>query len=115
RLDFAGQSAVELDRRIRGCDPQPGARARLGDEVVRLFGCRLETGGSPDGSSRSQSGSASNRESESDSEPGTVIEVGPSGLCLAARGGRLRIAKIRRGEAKRPAHESGLRVGDRLA
>lgn len=99
RLDFERDEAAALDRRIRGCDPQPGAWARLGDEVVRLFGCTLEAGQSPDG------GAA----------PGTIVEVGASGLCLAALGGRLRIAKVRRGEAKRPAHESGLRVGDRLA
>ncbi|MBK7951056.1 MAG: methionyl-tRNA formyltransferase [Deltaproteobacteria bacterium] len=98
RLDFAREDAVSLDRRIRGCDPQPGAWARLGEEIVRLFGCRLEAEGPSAG----------------DAAPGTVVELGPSGLCLAARGGRLRIAKVRRGEAKRPAHEAGLALGDRL-
>jgi methionyl-tRNA formyltransferase len=29
------KSAAELDRWIRGCDPQPGAWAQHGDEVVR--------------------------------------------------------------------------------
>jgi hypothetical protein len=43
-----------------------------------------------------------------------VLSVDASGLRLAARGGRLRIAKVRRGEAKRAAHESGLAPGDRL-
>lgn len=98
RLDFAAQDAAALDRRIRGCDPQPGAWARLGDEVVRLFGATLEAGGAPD------AGAA----------PGTIVEVGASGLRLAARGGVLRIAKVRRGERKGPAIESGLRAGDRL-
>ena len=36
RLDFA-KSAAELDRWIRGCDPQPGAWAQRGGEVVRCF------------------------------------------------------------------------------
>jgi methionyl-tRNA formyltransferase len=101
RLDFA-VDAVALDRRIRGCDPQPGAWARLGDETVRLYGSALEA------DSRSGGGAAGG------AEPGTVLSVDASGLRLAARGGRLRIAKVRRGEAKRAAHESGLAPGDRL-
>ena len=36
RLDFA-KSAAELDRWIRGCDPQPGAWAQRGGEVVRCY------------------------------------------------------------------------------
>ncbi|MCB9378078.1 MAG: methionyl-tRNA formyltransferase [Holophagales bacterium] len=109
RLDFA-QPAEALDRRIRGCDPQPGAWARLGDEVVRLFGCRVEvdSGGAP-GPDRAGRGDPA-----SGAAPGTVLAVDAAGLLLAARGGRLRIAKVRRGPAKRPAHESGLRPGDRL-
>lgn len=97
RLDFAAATARELDCRIRGCDPQPGAWALLGDEPIRLFGARLESGG-PGGSAA----------------PGTVVEIGESGLLLAGRGGAIRVAKVRRGDTKRPAHESGLRVGDRL-
>lgn len=101
RLDFAADAGA-LDRRIRGCDPQPGAWARLGDEVVRLYGSALEPGGvAGDGTARGVA-------------PGTITAVDPSGLRLAARGGDLRIAKVRRGDAKRVAHESGLRPGDRL-
>lgn len=96
RLDFA-ESAERLDRRIRGCDPQPGAWARRGDETVRLFGSTFEPGIPGAGVA-----------------PGTIVEVGTSGLRLAARDGWLRIAKVRRGDAKQPAHESGLRPGDRL-
>ena len=40
RLDWS-KSAVELDRWIRGCDPNPGAHARWRGETVRLFGARL--------------------------------------------------------------------------
>ncbi|MEZ4334006.1 MAG: formyltransferase family protein [Myxococcota bacterium] len=108
RLDFA-QSAEALDRRIRGCDPQPGAWARLGDEVVRLFGCRLEPVPDPAGPERMERGDGADG-----TVPGTVLAVDADGLLLAARDGRLRIAKVRRGEAKRPAHASGLRPGDRL-
>ena len=42
RLDWS-KSAVELDRWIRGCDPNPGAHARWRGETVRLFGGRLAT------------------------------------------------------------------------
>jgi methionyl-tRNA formyltransferase len=96
RLDF-DRDARALDRRIRGCDPQPGAWARLGNEVVRLYGSALEPGARAAGAS-----------------PGTITAIEASGLVLAVRDGSLRIAKARRGDLKRPAHESGLKVGDRL-
>ncbi len=97
RLDF-GADAAALDRRIRGCDPQPGAWATLSDEVVRLYGSAIERGLKATGT-----------------EPGTIAAIDASGLVLAARDGSLRIAKVRRGDSKRPALESGLKVGDRLA
>src|SRR6185436_11800779 len=43
RLDFA-KTAAELDRWIRGCDPQPGAWAQRRDEVVRCFDGSLAVG-----------------------------------------------------------------------
>ena len=97
RLDF-GADAAALDRRIRGCDPQPGAWATLSDEVVRLYGSAILGGQKATGT-----------------EPGTIAAIDDSGLVLAARDGSLRIAKVRRGDSKRPAHESGLKPGDRLA
>ncbi len=97
RLDF-DRDARALDRRIRGCDPQPGAWAMLGNEVVRLYGSALERGAKATGSAA-----------------GTITAIESSGLVLAARDGSLRIAKLRRGDSKRPALESGLKVGDRLA
>lgn len=97
RLDFA-VGAVALDRRIRGCDPQPGAWARFREETVRLFGSAVEAGSLG-----------------SEVAAGTILSVDETGLRIAARDGVLRIAKVRRGEAKRPAQESGLRPGDRLA
>jgi methionyl-tRNA formyltransferase len=96
RLDFA-KSAAELDRWIRGCDPNPGAHARLRGEVVRLYGGRL--------ASREESGAL----------PGTVLAVAKDALRLAARGGVLEVAKLKRGAgAKLAAGEAGLAVGDRL-
>lgn len=96
RLDLRADAAA-LDRRIRGCDPQPGAWATLGGEVIRIFGSVRERGAV-----------------EAGVLPGTITAVDASGLVLAARGGALRIAKVRRGDSKRPAQESGLKPGDRL-
>ena len=45
RLDFEKEEAAALDRRIRGCDPSPGAWARLGDEEIRLFWCTSRSDG----------------------------------------------------------------------
>jgi methionyl-tRNA formyltransferase len=95
-LDLS-QDAPALDRRIRGCDPQPGAWLRLGEEQIRLHGSRIE----------SQSGDSGT--------PGEVLAVEEAGLLLAVRGGTLRIQKIRRASGKTKASESGLVVGDRLA
>ncbi|MAG31910.1 MAG: hypothetical protein CL908_13560 [Deltaproteobacteria bacterium] len=95
RLDFS-HDVIALDRRIRGCDPAPGAWGQLRDEVVRLHGCEIES-----------------REAQS-VDPGTVLSVDESGLRLAVLGGILRIAKVRRAAGKTVAHESGIEAGDRL-
>jgi len=95
RLDLA-QDVDALDRRIRGCDPQPGAWLRLRDERIRLHGCRIEPTSRDAGA------------------PGEVLAVDESGLLLAVRGGALRVQKVRRETGKKLALESGLVVGDRL-
>jgi methionyl-tRNA formyltransferase len=95
RLDL-GEDVVALDRRIRGCDPQPGGWLTRGDERIRLYGSRVES------------------QSEPAEAPGSILAVVESGLLLAARGGVLRIQKVRRAAGKSAAHESGLEVGDRL-
>ena len=94
RLDFA-KSAALLDHWIRGCDPQPGAWARRGDEVVRCFDGVLAAGspGAP---------------------AGTIVRADDGGVLLAARGGLVRVGRARLGDgAKQPAAEV-LRVGDIL-
>jgi methionyl-tRNA formyltransferase len=98
RLDFSVEAA-SLDRRIRGCDPAPGAWAELGGERVRLYGCVLEAGAT------------------TDQAPGTVLSLDESGLRLAAKGGILAIQKVFRASAARKcvAAESGLQIGDQLA
>ncbi len=96
RLDWS-KSAVELDRWVRGCDPNPGAHARLRGETVRLFGARL--------ASREESGAA----------PGTVLAVSKDALRIAARGGAFEVAKLRVGAgAKVAAGDAGIAAGERL-
>jgi methionyl-tRNA formyltransferase len=96
RIDWARPAAL-IDRQIRGCDPQPGAWASLAQERVRLFDGRLERG-------------------PARAPAGSVLEVAGGRLAIAARGGRLSIGKLRRGDGpKQPAADSGLRSGDRLS
>ena len=95
RIDWSSD-AVELDRLIRGCDPQPGAFAMLDGDRVRLYGARLASRGSSH-------------------EPGTIIGVEDGRLLIAARGGQISIAKVKIGSSpKAPAAEAGLAAGQQL-
>ncbi len=96
RLDWS-RPALELDRWIRGCDPQPGAHAEWKGERVRLFDARRIA-------------------SETPEPPGTVLGIEEGRLQIAARGGLLTVGKVRRGQGpKIPASEAGLSPGDRFA
>jgi methionyl-tRNA formyltransferase len=95
RLDWS-QPAQALDRRIRGCDPQPGAWAERGGEKLRLFGGTLLPGAAT-------------------APPGTVLGLEAGRLVVAARGGRLGIGKVKIGAGgKLAAPESGIVSGERL-
>lgn len=94
RLDWS-RPALELDRRVRGCDPQPGAWALRGEERVRCYDGRLVEGAAGE-------------------EPGRVVGHEDGAAWVAARDGRLRIGRVRLGKGgKRPAAEV-LSVGERL-
>jgi len=96
RIDW-GRPAAELDRQIRGCDPQPGAWAEHGGEPVRLYGGRLLPG-------------------DAAGEPGSVLGVEDGRLVIAALGGRLSAAKLKLGAGKKlPAAEAGLEAGQKLS
>jgi methionyl-tRNA formyltransferase len=95
RIDWT-RDARDLDRLIRGCDPQPGAHALLRGEELRLFDGRLLPG-------------------TSDALPGSVLGLEQGRLVLAARGGRLGVGRVRLGEGKKmTAAEAGLEAGLRL-
>jgi methionyl-tRNA formyltransferase len=97
RIDWS-RSAAEIDRLVRGCDPNPGAHAKRAGESVRLYGCTLEPGSAPSAA------------------PGTVIGIDAKGARIAARGGVLHVAKLKLGAgAKLAAAEAGIAVGERLA
>jgi methionyl-tRNA formyltransferase len=96
RLDWT-REARELDRRIRGCDPQPGAFALLRGQPLRLFDGRLLPGPA------------------AAAAPGTVLGLEQERLVLAARGGRLAVGRVRHGDGKKlAAAEAGLEAGLRL-
>ncbi len=89
-IDLA-KSAVEIDRLVRGCDPQPGAFLRFGATQVRVFDVALEP--------------------PAKATPGSVVGCDASGLVVALRGGALRIARVRGDGAKEPAQAFAARVG----
>jgi methionyl-tRNA formyltransferase len=93
RVDLK-RPADELDRLIRGCDPQPGAFIRVRGEPVRLYDARLEA---PTGA-----------------EAGSVAAIDPESLVLAVRGGNLRVGRVRGDSGKEPAGAFAERVGLQL-
>ncbi len=85
-----GRSAREIDRLVRGCDPQPGAFVRIRGQVVRLFDARFEPGGGT---------------------PGEVVSVDDKGMVLALKEGRLHVGRVRADAAKEKAIEYAQRTG----
>ena len=80
RLVPAGRASVY--NLIRGCDPQPGAYTTLKGEKLRLYDARRL-----DGNYR----------------PGVVEEVSAAGILLGARGGAIRVKRVRFDKAKEDA------------
>ena len=99
RVDWS-RPGDEIDRLVRGCDPQPGAWAQLDGATVRLYGGRLEV-------------------FDHSAEPGTILgtDENDGRLAIAAATGRvLSVQKVRlAGGAKMAARDAGLAKGDRLS
>jgi methionyl-tRNA formyltransferase len=97
-IDWA-RSVRQVHDLIRGCDPSPGAHARFGDTVVRVYGSRILS---------QRDGGA----------PGTVLAVSDAGIEIAAAGGSVLVTKLGVGGRKAAAAETaaalGLAVGSRL-
>jgi len=99
RIDWT-RPGEELDRLVRGCDPQPGAWAELDRVPVRLYGQVLE---------RSAHGKPPGTVLEPDTAAGRV-RIATADDCV------LTVAKLKVGDAKKaPALEAGLAQGQRLA
>jgi methionyl-tRNA formyltransferase len=95
RIDWS-RSCQELDRLIRGCDPQPGAFAEREGQKLRLF-------------------DAARLDGSADAPAGTLVAIEEGRLVIAAEGGRISVGRVRIGDGKKiPAAEAGLAVGDRL-
>ena len=86
-----GRSAGEIDRLVRGCDPQPGAFVRLAGAPLRLFDVQLEPG--------------------QNAAPGTICAIDDAGVALALRGGVLRVGRVRADAGKEAAQAWAKRAG----
>jgi len=75
KIDFA-KPAREVFNLIRGCDPQPGAFAHVGEKHVRLY----EAGYSA---------------SKPDAAPGTIVAIDADGMKIALAGATLTIKRAR--------------------
>ena len=97
RIDWE-KPATEVHNLIRGCDPQPGAYSFYRGKKVRFLETRLVEAGRPD------------------ARPGEVLASDESGFTVAARGGALRIGKVRTEGGKQDAlvfsTETGLKPGE---
>ena len=97
RIDWS-RPVSEVDRWVRGCDPQPGAFGLWKGEKVRLFDGSLVPGGDA-------------------SKPGTIVGVRDGRLLIAADGGCIAVGRVRIGDGKKvPAAgaDLGLGVEERL-
>lgn len=99
RVDFE-KSVHEVYNLVRGCDPQPGAFSSVEGRKVRFYDARMD---------RTSVGKA----------PGEVVAIEEKSLQVAAKGGVLRVGKLRseKGEKLGPqefARSTGIKAGDRF-
>jgi methionyl-tRNA formyltransferase len=97
-VDFE-KSVKEIYNLIRGCDPQPGAYTTLKGRKIRLYDARMDL-------------------LPVDKPSGEVVSIDERGIQIAARGGLIRISKLRvdKGEKIAPiefAQSVDLQRGDR--
>ena len=83
---------------IRGTNPQPGAWTKYKERTLEIYDSAKETG---------------------TGTPGTVIDIGPTGIAIATQGGCIRVQRVKPDDgAKQTAAEfaatAGLGKGDTL-
>ncbi len=98
-VDFE-KSINDIYNLIRGCDPQPGAYTTFKGKKVRFYDARMNA-------------------SASGKRNGEIVAVEKEGLQIAAKGGTIKVGKLRvdKGEKIGPvefARSVDLKVGDRL-
>ncbi|MDJ0852272.1 MAG: methionyl-tRNA formyltransferase [Myxococcota bacterium] len=91
RIDWS-KSAAEIDRLVRGCDPQPGAWAEHEGAPLRLFDARL-VAGEPGGA------------------PGTAVGAAEGRVEIAAPGGRISVGRVRPAQGGKVAAADHLDTG----
>src|SRR6266478_5307575 len=74
KIDFA-RSAREVFNLVRGCDPQPGAFANLGDKRVRLYEASFS--------------------SEASGDKGKIVAIDSAGMKIALAGGSIIVKRTR--------------------
>ncbi len=92
--------AREIDRLVRGCDPQPGAYVRYGEEKVRLYKAKLV-------------------HVTTDAAPGTILQINEQAMQIALCEGALQVGRLKSETGKKLpaaefAKEKGLKKGDVL-
>lgn len=87
-LDWS-QPALSLERRIRAFDPFPGATARFGDEVLKVW------------KAQARPGPSSNVVAAPPVMPGTVLAVHPDGVEVACGQGSLMLLELQRAGGRR--------------
>jgi methionyl-tRNA formyltransferase len=77
-------SAVDIHRRVRAFDPFPGASTQLGEEVIKLWACEIDS-----------------KECPPDKNPGAILSVNDAGVAVACGQGVLRLTTLQRAGGKR--------------
>lgn len=95
------KSGKDIYNLIRGCDPQPGAHATLGNKRVHFYGPKLKP-------------------AEQSGPPGVLLHCDENGLAIAVIGGIIEIAKVRPEGAPKVAardflQNAGLKIGQRFS
>ncbi len=77
-------SAAQIDRRIRAFNPFPAASTRMGDEIVKLWACEIDS-----------------NVLSTDARQGQILAVSDAGVTVACGQGALRLTELQRPGGKR--------------
>ena len=95
QIDFS-RPAREVHNLVRGCDPQPGAYANLGQERIRLYEPLLDA-------------------EHTQSAPGTILSIDAAGMRVALSGGTITVRRARFDSSPKKVAPKDLAAAGRLA